>query len=93
MKQAYLNAEIIALQALNFIFENEDYQSAFLENSGISIGDLNADLIKNPETLAAILDFILEGDQTLLGFCEIAQLTHQDVWRARLQLPGSPAEG
>jgi hypothetical protein len=92
MKQTHDNAEIIALQALNFIFENEDYQNTFLGNSGISVNDLNADLIKNPETLAAILDYILEEDQTLLSFCETSQLNPQDVWRARLQLPGSPAE-
>lgn len=90
MTQTYDNAEIIALKALNFIFENEDYQSAFLGNSGILINDLNLDLINKPETLAAILDFILENDQILLSFCGTVKLNHQDIWRARLQLPGSP---
>lgn len=83
-------AEIIALQALGFIFEYEDYQAAFLSNSGISVNDLNADLLKKPETLAAVLDFILDTDRILLGFCDVSGLKLQDVWRVRHQLPGSP---
>jgi hypothetical protein len=90
MKQISENAEIIALQSLRFIFENEEYQSAFIRNSGLSISDLSADLINNPETLAAALDFILEDDQNLLNFCATAKVDPKDVWRARLQLPGAP---
>ncbi len=84
-------AQTIALQAIGFIVQHEAMLNQFLSQTGLSLSDLKVALEKT-ETLAAVLDWLLQADQGLLAFCEECDVTTDLVWRARNQLPGSPVQ-
>ncbi len=87
MKTIDDHTQTIALQAFTFIAEREDILTRFLGQSGVCLEDLRTSLLK-PETLAAVLDFLLQEDKMLLDFCETQETTPENIWRARNQLPG-----
>ena len=80
-------AEILALQALSWLAGQEGLLGVFLGSSGMSEADLKANAAE-PETLAAILDFILMDDAWVMGFSADHGLPPEDVLQARGALPG-----
>jgi hypothetical protein len=81
--------ETLSIKALTFLAEREDILDLFVDSSGISLEELY-EIADQPEVWAAILDFILSMDEIVLDFCDTAQCTQQDLWRARNDLPGAP---
>lgn len=84
-------AQTLALHAIGFIVQQEAMLGRFLGQTGLSLEDLKAALEK-PETLAAVLDWLLQEDKSLLTFCEEFEVTPDLVWRVRNHLPGAPAQ-
>ncbi len=84
-------AQTIAFQAIGFIAAQENILSQLLGSSGLALADLKTGL-QNPETLAAVLDWLLQNEKTLLLFCEEFELTPDLIWRSRNQLPGAPTQ-
>ena len=80
-------AEILALQALGWLAGQEDLLRVFLGSSGMSEGDLKASA-SAPETLAAVMDFILMDDAWVMGFAAEAGVPPEQVMQARGALPG-----
>lgn len=80
-------SEILALKALQWIAEDDDLINRFCALSGLSAQTLLSEASR-PETLAAILDFLLSDEQTLLSFCEASDLPPQTPMQARAFLPG-----
>jgi hypothetical protein len=82
--------ETLSIKALTFIVEREDLLEIFVDACGVSLNELYEEADR-PETWAAMLDFILSMDEIILDFCDATQYTLQDLWRARTDLPGAPA--
>ena len=91
MAQSVDQAQILGLQALTFITSDEALLSVFLAASGASGGDL-AQGARSPVFLAAVLDFLLLEDATVIAFCDAQNLPYDALIRARLALPGSGAD-
>lgn len=85
------NAQIIALQAVDFIARHQKMLDLFLLNTGLVLTDLLANLEKT-ETFAAVLDWLLQNEPSLLMFCAEVEMTPDLIWRARNQLPGAPVQ-
>ncbi len=90
MLKVKLDPEALALNAVAFIIDDEQLISRFLSVSGLSPNDMRKNL-QRPETMAAIVDFLLEDEQALVQFCQDYNLPPEKIWQARLKLPGSPA--
>jgi hypothetical protein len=86
----YDATETLSIKALSFLAEREDILDLFVASCGVSLEELYEEA-DQPETWAAILDFILSMDELVMDFCDTAQCTPQELWRARNDLPGSPA--
>jgi hypothetical protein len=80
-------AEVVALEALAWILAQDDLRPVFLGATGIAPGDLRS-RIEDPETLAAVLDFLLMDDAWVAGFCGAAGLPMTRPAEARAALPG-----
>ncbi|MGE0666328.1 MAG: DUF3572 domain-containing protein [Sphingomonadales bacterium] len=80
-------AETIALQALAFLAADDEALGGFLHVTGLGMGELRA-AAGNPETLAGILDYVLQDEAMLLAFCEAADILPEEPIRARAHLPG-----
>ncbi len=84
------DAEILALKALRFLAESDGGLNRFVAGSGLAAADLRR-LAREPETLAAVMDFLLSDEGLLLQFCQAEELDPRAVQRLRAQLPGSEA--
>lgn len=82
--------ELLSIKALTFLAEREDMLDLFVQTCGISPEELY-EAADQPEAWAAILDFILSADEIIVDFCDTAQCTMQELWRARNDLPGAPS--
>lgn len=82
--------ELLSIKALTFVAQREDLLDLFLDACGIGVEDLY-EFADQPETWGAMLDFIMSMDEIMIDFCDTTEYTEQDVWRARNDLPGSPA--
>jgi len=82
--------EIIALQVFTALSNYPDDMGRFLNEAGTNL-DLLRTTLQQPETLAAVLDYALNNENLLLQICEDTQLKPNTIWKARLELPGSPA--
>jgi Protein of unknown function (DUF3572) len=80
-------AEILALQALGWLVAHEELVNAFLGASGLTERDLPR-AASRPDTLAAVLDFLLEDETRLLAFCADAGISPENPMAARALLPG-----
>ncbi|MEM6635362.1 MAG: DUF3572 domain-containing protein [Pseudomonadota bacterium] len=80
-------AEELALDALIWILEDDGLSGVFLGATGIASDDLRAQA-KSPETLAAVLDFLLMDDAWIKGFCTDSGRDYTAVAEARQALPG-----
>jgi len=81
------SAEILALQAFSWLFGQENLVGAFLNATGADQGQL-ASLARDPVFLGAVLDFLMEDDARVIGFCDEAGLPYGAVMQARGALPG-----
>ena len=82
--------ETLSIKALSFIAEREDLLDIFVHSTGLSLQELY-EQADEEETWAAILDYILSTDDIVIDFCDLTKYSVQDLWRARNNLPGSPA--
>ncbi|MGB0411652.1 MAG: DUF3572 domain-containing protein [Pikeienuella sp.] len=80
-------AEDIAVRALVWIAERDELSGGFLGASGADVGDLR-ERATDPEFLGFVLDFLLQDEPALLGFCDDENLAPDAPWRARQVLPG-----
>jgi hypothetical protein len=80
-------AEVLALEALGWLAGQDGMLEMFLGASGASRDELAA-RAGDPELLAAVLDFLLMDDATVLGFAAASGRTPEAVARARAALPG-----
>ena len=88
-----MNAEYIittGLQVVAHIAADEDTFQNFMTMTGMDIESLRAS-IDSLETIAAVLDFLLENENILIDFCRDHQISAEEIWRLRNQLPGAPA--
>jgi hypothetical protein len=81
------SAEILGLQALAWLAGDEAALERFLAASGVDMAALRA-AAGRPETIAAVLDFLLANEDLLLAFCDTASLGPQAVQQARHRLSG-----
>lgn len=75
-------AEIVAIQALNFLAGDPTRLGAFLSETGIGPQTLRASAA-DPKFLAGVLDFILKDDDTVKAFAEFSQLPPATIAAAR----------
>ncbi len=81
------NAEGIGLAALVFMTEDGDRLGRFLNETGLSPGDLKASA-GTPEGLAAVLDYLLGDESLLMVFAAGAGIEPAAVAPAREVLAG-----
>ncbi len=80
-------AETIALQALGWMLSSEETLTQFLGESGLSVAELGTSA-RQPEFLAAVLDFILTQDEWVLAASGALGRVPEDLVQARAALPG-----
>lgn len=80
-------AETLALQALSFVANDEDMLIAYLHLSGMTLESLKKSA-SHKETLASILDFLLQNEKRLLEFCQSYSIPPDVPAKARRLLPG-----
>ncbi len=81
------SAETLALQGFAWLLAQDDLVGLFLNATGAGQGELAA-LAGDPVFLGAVLDFLLEDDARVIGFCDAAGLPYTAVMQARAALPG-----
>ncbi|GLS86950.1 hypothetical protein GCM10010873_19240 [Cypionkella aquatica] len=81
------SAETLALQAFSWLLGQDDLVGVFLNATGAGQGELAA-LAADPVFLGAVLDFLLEDDARVIGFCDASALPYTAVMQARQELPG-----
>jgi hypothetical protein len=82
------HAEIIGLQALAWLAGDADRLEKFMNACGIDGTSLRA-VADQPETVAAVVDFLLSNEELLLAFCESASTSPETVIAARQHLAGA----
>ena len=87
MALAREQAETVAAEALAWIAGEGDLLDVFMGSSGIGVDDLRA-AADTPEVLAAALDFLMQDDAWVTGFCDAAGHAYDLPARARAALPG-----
>ena len=80
-------AETLALQALAYIAQDDTLMPRLLALTGLGPDDLKT-AVDKPETLAGVMDFLLQDEKALLAFCEAVEIAPEDPARARSALPG-----
>jgi hypothetical protein len=83
-------AELLALQALGWLAGNDEVLPQFLSASGASLGDLPG-AAQDPAFLASVLDFLLNDDAWVIGFCDATGHKYTEPLAARAFLPGGQA--
>jgi hypothetical protein len=83
-------ARALAIDALIWIAGQGDLSAVFLVSTGLSARDLRASA-DQPETLAAVLDFLLLDDRWIGRFADHSGKAPGDVLAARRALPGGAA--
>ena len=81
-------AEIVAIQALNFIAGDPERLGLFLAETGIGPETLRKSAA-NPRFLASVLDFVLRDDATVKAFATASELHPTNIAAAR-QVLGDP---
>ena len=82
------HAETIALKAVHFILTDDEMQQNFIDSTGILPTDLER-VIKDPEFLGGVLDFLLANENKLIEFCSKNEIAPEEPSRIRGQLPGA----
>lgn len=81
-------AEVLALKALAFLAQSPEEFDRFVTLSGLTRDDLR-ERAGEPETLAAVMDFLMAEDSRVTGFCESAGIDPRELQHARRALPGA----
>ena len=81
-------AEIVAIQALNFVAGDPERLGLFLAETGIGPQNLRS-AAADPRFLASVLDFVLRDDATVKAFAKVAELHPTNVAAAR-EVLGDP---
>jgi hypothetical protein len=89
MKQE--SAQVLALQALEWLAGEEELFATFLGATGASAADL-ADRAEDEEFLGAILDFLLMNDDWVIAFCDARGMPYTAPMAARVALAGGQQE-
>ena len=71
-------AETIALDALAFLATQPEELERFLRNSGLDVGELRQRAAE-PDVLRAVIEFLLQDDALVTGFCQERELDPRDV--------------
>lgn len=80
-------AEALAAEALAWMAGQGERMQDFLVASGAGPAEIRA-RIGDPDFLAAVLDFVLLDDTSVLDFAAHRGVTPEAVLRARASLPG-----
>ncbi len=80
-------AELIAVQALGWLAGNDDLLPVFLGATGSNVDDLRAQA-GDPAFLGAVLEFLMNDDAWVIGFCDSVGLKYDEPMQARQALPG-----
>jgi Protein of unknown function (DUF3572) len=83
-------AETMALQALVWLMAQDTLFADFLGQSGASVGDMKQ-MAADPGFLAAVLDFILQDDETVVAASAALGLPGDRLLILRQALPGGEA--
>lgn len=81
------SAETTALQALGWLLGEPEELGGFLNASGAAPGDLGT-LARDPQFLAALIDYLLETDARVLACCAALGVPPTALGEARTGLPG-----
>jgi hypothetical protein len=81
-------AEIVAIQALNFLASDPGRLGQFLAETGIGPETLRA-AAADPQFLSSLLDFILRDDATVKAFAQASHLHPTNIAAAR-EILGDP---
>jgi len=81
-------AEIVAIQALNFIAGDPERLGLFLAETGIGPDTLRKSAA-DPRFLASVLDFVLRNDATVAAFAKASEL-HPTSIAAAYEVLGDP---
>ncbi|MDB5659498.1 MAG: hypothetical protein JWS10_2113 [Cypionkella sp.] len=81
------SAETMALRAFSWLLGQDDLVGVFLNATGAGQDELSK-LAGDPVFLGAVLDFLMEDDARVIGFCDSAGLPYTAVIQARQGLPG-----
>ena len=81
-------AEIVAIQALNFVAGDAERLGRFLAETGIGPETLRKSAA-DPRFLASVLDFVLADDTTVKAFAKASELHPTNVMAAR-EVLGDP---
>jgi len=81
-------AEIVAIQALNFLASDPGRLGSFLAETGIGPETLRQSAA-DPRFLSSVLDFILRDEATVKAFAEASKL-HPTNIAAALEVLGDP---
>ncbi|MCX7286657.1 MAG: DUF3572 domain-containing protein [Rhodobacterales bacterium] len=84
------SAYVLGLQALAWLAADPDRLHGFLASSGVDPTTLAAQAA-DPEFLGAVLDHLLQDDQTVMDFCNETGLPYTAPQAARSALPGGQA--
>lgn len=87
MKNERESAETLAIAALGWLAGDEDRWQRYLSATGASAESV-ARSAREPELLAAVLDFLLTEDHLVLGFAGDEGVRPEAILRARRLLPG-----
>jgi hypothetical protein len=84
-------AEIVAIQALNFIAADAERLGLFLAETGIGPDTLRKSAA-DPRFLANVLDFVMRDDATVRAFAKVSDLHPTNIGAAREVLGDSKWE-
>lgn len=80
-------AEITALNALNWLSGQDQLVHSFLAATGTSADDIRQ-RAHDPEFLASVMDFIMMDDNWVIDFCDANQIGYDTIHQVRAALPG-----
>ncbi|RBI86557.1 DUF3572 domain-containing protein [Rhodosalinus halophilus] len=80
-------AEAVAAEALGWIAGDGALLDVFMGSTGIGAADLRSGA-GEPELLAAVLDFLMQDDAWVTGFCDATGHDYGTPAAARAALPG-----
>jgi hypothetical protein len=84
-------ASLIALKALAYIAEDEERLSRFLVLTGVE-ADYVPTAMESPEFQAAVLEYLMTDEPTLLAFCAVEQIEPETPAAALNILTGPAGE-
>ena len=82
-------AEIVAIQALNFIAGEPERLGRFLAETGLGPQSLRA-AAQDPAFLTGVLEFVLRDEALIVAFAEASELDPETVSAAHIALTGAP---